>query len=151
MKKINDLVSIPDLALYGGLPVRTSQWPTYDKGDALFDEEDSKALIRTIESRRLFRYDNRPFCKTEVGLFENEVAEYFGVKFALAVTSGTTAIALALQGAGVGRQDFVACPSFTFAATPSAILLAGARPIIIEVDENLHFDVEDLKKNTRKK
>jgi dTDP-4-amino-4,6-dideoxygalactose transaminase len=44
----------------------------------------------------------------------------------------------------VPRGSLVACQGFTFAATPSAIVLAGCRPFLVEVDENLHVDVADL-------
>ncbi|HEX7838700.1 MAG TPA: DegT/DnrJ/EryC1/StrS family aminotransferase, partial [Kofleriaceae bacterium] len=40
----------------------------------------------------------------------------------------------------------VACPGFTFAATPSAIVLAGCRPLLVECDHNLHFDAQDLER-----
>ncbi|WP_197344212.1 aminotransferase class I/II-fold pyridoxal phosphate-dependent enzyme, partial [Ralstonia pseudosolanacearum] len=98
---------------------------------------DEIAALRAIESRRLFRYDSRPHGETEVAQLERELAEFFDARYVLACSSGTTAIALALLGLGIKRGDRVACPAFTFAATPSAIILAGGIPVVIEVDENL--------------
>jgi dTDP-4-amino-4,6-dideoxygalactose transaminase len=66
------------------------------------------------------------------------------VEHALAVSSGTAAIALGLMSLELEPGSVVACPGFTFAATPSAILLAGCRPLLIECDHNLHFDAADL-------
>jgi dTDP-4-amino-4,6-dideoxygalactose transaminase len=47
---------------------------------------------------------------------------------------------------GIAPGARVACPGFTFAATPSAILLAGYRPLLVECNEDLHLDVDDLRR-----
>lgn len=133
------------LAMNGGERTRTTEWPTYDKGYVDLGDGDETAALRAIKSRRLFRYDNRPHGETEVGQLEKELADSFGSRYALACSSGTTALALALFAAGIRRGDAVACPAFTFAATPSAIVLAGATPVIVEVDENLHMDPASLR------
>ncbi len=132
------------LALNGGERTRTTEWPTYDKGYVDLSHGDETAALRAIRSRRLFRYDNRPHGETEVGQLEKELADSFDSRYALACSSGTTALALALFAAGIRRGDAVACPAFTFAATPSAIVLAGATPVIVDVDENLHMDPVSL-------
>ncbi len=126
-------------------PVRTLPWPTYDKGDVATDGDDARAACKAVNSRRLFRYDTRALCDTETGQFETEVATYFGVKYALATTSGTSAIALSLLALGVGPGDEVLLSAFGFPATPSAIVLTGAKPVLVSVDDNLHLDLEDLK------
>lgn len=138
--------SFEKLAIDGGIAVRSRHWPTYDKGDTILDEHDEKELLTALKSKLLFRYDVRPLNETPVGRFERTVEEFFRVRHALAVSSGTTAISLALMSLGVKSDDEVALPGFTFAATPSAILLAGAKPVLIEVDENLNLDIEDLKR-----
>ncbi|ALF87535.1 MULTISPECIES: DegT/DnrJ/EryC1/StrS family aminotransferase [Ralstonia solanacearum species complex] len=138
-----ELPEVP-LALDGGRKTRTQEWPTYDKGYVDLGRGDEIAALRAIESRRLFRYDSRPHGETEVAQLERELAEFFDARYVLACSSGTTAIALALLGLGIKRGDRVACPAFTFAATPSAIILAGGIPVVIEVDENLHMDPADL-------
>src|SRR6185369_10248173 len=70
---------------------------------------------------------------------------YLGVEHALAVSSGTAAIALGLMSLELPPGALVACPGFTFAATPSAILLAGCRPLLVECDANLHLDVAHMR------
>jgi dTDP-4-amino-4,6-dideoxygalactose transaminase len=55
-------------------------------------------------------------------------------------------LTLSLLALGLPPGSLVACPAFTFAATPSAILLAGHRPVLVECDENLHLDVTDLRR-----
>ncbi|HVK20225.1 MAG TPA: aminotransferase class I/II-fold pyridoxal phosphate-dependent enzyme [Actinokineospora sp.] len=143
-KTMSEVLSDETLALNGGGRIRAKEWPTYDKGYVDLSPGDASAALRAIESRRLFRYDNRPHGETEVGQLESELADFFGSRYALACSSGTTALALALFAAGIRPGDSVACPAFTFAATPSAIILAGAKPVIVEVDENLHMDPADL-------
>ena len=134
------------LASEGGPAIRTQPWPTYDKGDLLLIKEDTDAAVRAIRSQRLFRYDTRSYGETEVGRFEQEVTRYFGAPHALAVSSGTAAITVALLSAGIKAGDKVACSAFTFSATPSAIRLAGGIPVIVDTDDDLHFDVADLER-----
>ena len=66
--------------------------------------------------------------------FERRLAELLGVKYVVAVTSGTTAITLALAGLGVGAGDDVLIPDVTFIATANAVKLAGANPILVDID-----------------
>jgi dTDP-4-amino-4,6-dideoxygalactose transaminase len=127
-------------------PVRSTPWPTYDKGNVFVDHEDLHAPRRALENRLYFRYDHRHYNDTETGRFEDALRRYLGVEYALAVSSGTAAIALGLMSLGLEPGSLVACPGFTFAATPSAIMLAGCRPMVIECDENLHLDVGDLER-----
>ncbi|OUC98783.1 DegT/DnrJ/EryC1/StrS family aminotransferase [Streptosporangium minutum] len=134
------------LALHGGSPVRRTPWPTYDKGAVFVHPEDEEAALRAIRSHLYFRYDYRAQQETECGKFEEELCRYFGSKHALAVSSGTTALALAIMAAGIPQGSLIACPGFTFVATPSAIVLAGCTPLLVEVDENLHMDLADLRR-----
>lgn len=134
------------LALDGGIPVRTAPWPTYDKGAVAVDAADEEATLRAVRSHLYFRYDFRPQHETECGQLEDELCRFFGSRHALATSSGTTALALCLMAAGIPPGSLVACPGFTFSATPSAIILAGCTPFLVEVDENLHIDVEDLRR-----
>ncbi|MEU5879719.1 aminotransferase class I/II-fold pyridoxal phosphate-dependent enzyme [Spirillospora sp. NPDC047279] len=135
-----------DLAVAGGAPVRTGPWPTYDKGDVFISPADEAAVTEAVRTRLYFRYDHRPYEDTCTGRFERDLTRYFGSAHALACSSGTTAIALALMACGLEPGSPVACPAFTFAATPSAILLAGHRPLLVECDADLHLDVHDLKR-----
>lgn len=134
------------LAVHGGRPVRAAPWPTYDKGAVFVHREDERAAMRAVRSHLYFRYDCRLQGQTECGGFEDELCGYFGTRHALAVSSGTAALALAIMSAGIPPGSLVACPGFTFVATPSAILLAGCRPFLVEVDEDLHLDLADLRR-----
>jgi dTDP-4-amino-4,6-dideoxygalactose transaminase len=137
---------VAELAVDGGTPVRAAPWPTYDKGAVDVDPQDEEATLRAVRSHLFFRYDYRPPHETECGQFESELCDYFGSKHALATSSGTTALALCLMAAQIPPGSLVACQGFTFAATPSAIILAGCTPFPVEVDENLHLDIADLRR-----
>jgi dTDP-4-amino-4,6-dideoxygalactose transaminase len=65
---------------------------------------------------------------------EHEVAAYVGVGHAVGVASGTDALILALRALGIGPGDDVIVPDYTFLATASAVLHAGASPVLVDVD-----------------
>jgi perosamine synthetase len=66
--------------------------------------------------------------------FERRLGELLRVRHVVAVTSGTAAIALALAGLGVGSGDEVIVPDVTFIATANAVTLAGAKPVLVDID-----------------
>src|ERR687894_18189 len=68
----------------------------------------------------------------DLDAFEEQVAELVGVRHAVALSSGTAALHLALIAAGVRRGDTVLVPSFTFAATANAVVYLGARPVFVD-------------------
>jgi dTDP-4-amino-4,6-dideoxygalactose transaminase len=77
----------------------------------------------------------------EVADFERWFAGYCGVRHAVGVASGTTAIELVLRAHRIGAGDEVAMPANTFIATAAAVVMTGARPVFVDVDErtsNLH-------------
>jgi len=65
--------------------------------------------------------------------FEKEFAEYCGVRHCVSTANGTVAIHLALVVLGIGPGDEVIIPDLTFAATANAVLLAGAKPVMVDV------------------
>ena len=85
------------------------------------------------ELRELF--ERSAFCLGPwVERFERAFADYIGVRHAVAVNSGTSALHLALIAAGVGPGDHVLIPAQTFIATAWAVLYVGARPVLCDVD-----------------
>jgi len=66
--------------------------------------------------------------------FEQDIAALLGARHAVAVTSGTTALALALAALGIGQGDEVIVPDLTFIATANAVTLVGARPVLVDID-----------------
>ena len=84
---------------------------------------------------------------TYIRRFEQEFAAYIGVKDAVAVTSGTTALHLALASFHIGRGDEVIVPDLTFASTANVVFHAGAKPVIVDVDPvTWNMDPEAVRK-----
>lgn len=90
-------------------------------------------------------FETSAFCLGPfVEAFENSIADYLGVKHAIGVNSGTSALHLALIAAGVGPGDKVLVPSLTFIATAWAALYVGATPVLCDVDAgSATIDVDD--------
>jgi perosamine synthetase len=77
--------------------------------------------------------------------FENMVAEFAGCKYGVATSNGTAALQIALQLAGVERNDYVIVPNVTFIASINSIKYTGADPILIDVDaETWQMDLDIL-------
>jgi len=66
--------------------------------------------------------------------FENDLAKYLGLPHTVAVTSCTSAMQMALLAGGVQPGDEVITTTLTFIGTPNAVLMAGAVPVLVDVD-----------------
>jgi dTDP-4-amino-4,6-dideoxygalactose transaminase len=95
----------------------------------LFGDAEREAIIKVLESNILVQ-------GPQVKQFEEGFADFIGTKEAIAVSSGTTALAVALMAAGVKQGDEVITAPFTFIATASAIRLCNATPVFVDVDPN---------------
>ena len=109
-------------------------------------EEEEKELIDLIRARYLFRYGDEkdPSFKHRVKTLEEEVSGSFGVNHALAVSSGTAALIVAMAAAGIGPGDEVIVPGYTFIASMSSVITCNAVPVLAEVDESLTLDPKDV-------
>ena len=82
-----------------------------------------------------------------VRAFEDALCQHTDSAHAVAVSSGTSALQIALQGLGVGPGDEVIVPSLSFLATANAVLLAGATPVFVDItEETLSVDPLDLER-----
>ncbi len=72
----------------------------------------------------------------ELETFEREFAAWCETEHAIGVSSGTSALELALRGLGIGRGDEVILPTNSFIATAEAVTATGATPVLVDVDEN---------------
>ncbi len=113
----------------------------------LVGDEELAELTDVIRSGRLSRYgpDDGTF-PAKVRRLEEAVAEQAGVRYALAVNAGTSALYLALAGLGIGPGDEVLAPGFTYVATLSSIVYARARPVLCEIDDTLNLDPSDVER-----
>lgn len=99
-------------------------------------------IERLLASGDLFRYtapEGAPVARLEA-----EFAELMGVRYALAVSSCSAALFLALRALDLPAGGRVLVPAFTFAAVPSAVLHAGCVPVLVEVDDSLRVDMADF-------
>ena len=105
------------------------------------DEEFLEVKEVFDKSRILFRhsFDSLRHGVYKVRDFEQAFAQRMQIDHALAVTSGTAALRVALAALGIGAGDEVITQSFTFVATVEAIIESGATPIITEIDETLNM------------
>lgn len=107
-------------------------------------EREAEAALRVIKSKRLIRFygadDPDDPGTSEAEELEKAFAERMGVEYALGLTSCTAALVTGLAALGVGPGDEVIVPSYTFIASPSAVLAVGAIPIVAEVDDSLTLD-----------
>jgi dTDP-4-amino-4,6-dideoxygalactose transaminase len=83
----------------------------------------------------------------EVTQLEAQLAAFCGAKHVVSCASGTDALLMVLMAKGVGPGDAVLCPTFTFCATGEVVVLTGATPVFVDVDETtFNMDVESLKR-----
>lgn len=113
-------------------------------GTEVIGEEELAGVREVLRSGYLARYGPEAGFPAKVLRFEREVARLAGVEHALAVNSGTSALYLALTGLGIGPGDQVIVPGFTFVASISAIIHAGAHPVLAEVDGSFNLDPADV-------
>jgi 8-amino-3,8-dideoxy-alpha-D-manno-octulosonate transaminase len=103
-------------------------------------------ITRTTRSGSWFRYYGDQTHTHAVDRLEEKIAAYTRAQYVLATSSGTGALISSLAALGVGPQDEVLVPAYTFIATAAAVLAVGAVPVIVEVDETLTMDVKDIKR-----
>lgn len=102
------------------------------------EDEVMEAISRVLHSKSLI-------LGPETDSFEQEFAEFIGVKHCIAVSSGTTALHLALFALGIGSGDEVITVSNTCTPTISAIRLSGARPVFVDIrEDDLMMDTDQL-------
>ena len=114
--------------------------------EPLITENEVKAMTEYLQSDGWLT----EFKKTEE--FEQMIADFLGVKYAVVVTSGTAALYLSLLALGIGPGDSVIVPDYTMIATPNAVKWTGAEVLLCDVDkDNLCLDLEkdiEVKANT---
>lgn len=105
-----------------------------------------EAAVNVLQSGRLHRYNTLPDEQSETDLLECEFAEYQGVPYALACSSGGYALHIAMRAGGVKPGDQVLCNAFTLAPVPGAIHNSGAVPVLVDVAQDYCIDLADLER-----
>jgi 8-amino-3,8-dideoxy-alpha-D-manno-octulosonate transaminase len=115
-------------------------------GYEVIGQEEKEEILDALSRNIFHRYD---FDEQRKGIykvyqFEDEFSQYCGVNHALAVSSGTAALKVALAALGIGPGDEVVTQGFTFVATWESILDTGAIPVFAEIDNTLCLDPDDI-------
>jgi 8-amino-3,8-dideoxy-alpha-D-manno-octulosonate transaminase len=129
------------LAIDGGTPVRKSALGSRPYGPQFYDDVEKQELLAVLDSKYPFRWWG---ANSKVLQFETAYAELLGVKNALGVTSGTTALYTAMAALEIGPGDEVILPAWTWYADYDAVVLSGALPVFAEIDESLSMDPKDI-------
>ena len=94
-------------------------------------EEEVQAVVKVLRSGMLTSGLGAGPMVTD---FEKNFAKFTGVKYAVAVNTGTAALHSANASVGIKQGDEVILPSFTFVATAEAVVLAGGKPVFADID-----------------
>ncbi|WP_117208418.1 DegT/DnrJ/EryC1/StrS family aminotransferase [Allorhizocola rhizosphaerae] len=122
-----------DLALHGGTPVRGEPWPAWPPP---LDDAQRRLLLEVAQSGR-WGATQGPHC----GRLAERFAALCGTPHAVALGNGTLALFVALKALGVRPGDEVIVPAYTFVACATSVVLAGAVPVVVDVDpSHLHLD-----------
>lgn len=111
-------------------------------GFELFSDLERKEVNDVLENGVLMRYgfDGMRNGHWKAKELEAELAKTFQSNYVQLVSSGTAAVSVALASAGVGAGDEVIMPTFTFVASFEAIMMLGAIPILVDIDDTLTLD-----------
>jgi 8-amino-3,8-dideoxy-alpha-D-manno-octulosonate transaminase len=122
-------------------------------GFELFGNEERKELNDVLETGVLMRYgfENMRQDIWKARELEQALEQTLHVKHAQLVSSGTAAVSVALASAGIGAGDELIMPTFTFVASFEAILMLGAIPILVDIDDTLTLDTKKVKNAITKK
>jgi len=133
-------------------PMEDGRRPVRDKplkgdywGTQFYDEKELQQLTEIHSSRQPFRwYGPGNHAPQKVATFEKEWASRMQSRFALAVTSGTSALQTALAALQIGPGDEVILPAWTWHSCFNSIVLAGALPVFAEIDESFNIDPAEI-------
>lgn len=113
------------LALHGGPKIRArpfTAWPIYGS-------EEERRLLHVLHSGKWGKLNG-----SEVSEFERRFAALHGAKHGVAVVNGTVSLQISLLAAGIGAEDEVIVPPYTFLSTASAVIEANAVPVFVDLE-----------------
>lgn len=129
-------------------PVRATPLRPRHFGPLYYDDSEWQLLSEVWKTRSPFRFwgmGSQP--PDKVATLEKEVAKWMGVKYALAVNSGTSALETALAALEVGPGDEVILPAWTWHSCWHAVVRMGALPVTAEIDSSFNLDPAKVEKH----
>ncbi len=128
-----------------GQPVRSKPLRTDNWGPLHYGAEEKAQVDEVVDTGVPFRFSGRGgVAPLKVATFEQEFAAKIGTRFALAVTSGTAALEVAISALNIGPGDEVIMPAWTWHSDCTAVVRAGALPVFAEIDESFNIDPRDI-------
>lgn len=128
-------MTVEKLALLGGTPVRTNPFPHHP----IIGEEEKRAVMEVLDSGRLSTFvaaQGEYFLGgKKIKAFEQHVADYHGVAFAVAFNSATAALHAAVVAVGVEPGEEVIVPPYTFTSTATCALMHNAIPVFADIED----------------
>ena len=115
------------LALFGGEMTRSEPFPDWP----VHDQRDLDAVANVVRSGN---WGGFPYPGAQTRRFLDDFLELQGGNYAVAMMNGTITMEVALRAAGIGWGDEVIVPAYTFQATASAPMAAGAIPVFVDID-----------------
>lgn len=116
------------LALKGGNALRTEKFPSWPQ----YGKKEQDALERVLKSGVWGTLGS------EVDKFSKRFAEYQQANHGISVTNGTVTLEVILRGLGIGYGDEVIIPPYTFNATASSVILVGATPVFVDIEDGTY-------------
>lgn len=118
---------------------------TIPYGHQWIDEKDIREVAKVLRTNWITQ-------GPKIEEFEKAVAEYCGLKYAVAVSSGTAALYAAYAMAGIRPRDEIITTPLNFAATANAIIYCGGKPVFVDIQEDtLNIDPREIEKKITKK
>ncbi|MCL5279136.1 MAG: DegT/DnrJ/EryC1/StrS family aminotransferase [Planctomycetes bacterium] len=127
-----------------------TNWPYEFPGINWIGKEEEKAVVDVVRKGSLFRYYG-PQAPTHVAQLEDWARQFYGVKHALAINSGTGALCTTMSALQIGPGDEVIVPAFMWVSTLTAIIQCNAIPVLCEIDDSFNMDAADLRKKITKR
>jgi len=126
--------------------------PALGLGSALIGKEEEELVLGVLRRKEPFRYygANPKSPPSVTADLEKEFAQKFGIKYALAVTSGTAALEVALGALGIGPGDEVIVPAWSWISCFTAIVRMGALPVLAEIDDSFCLAPGEIKRLANK-
>lgn len=127
------------LAISGGAPVRSDPWPSWP----VWDDSEEQGLLEVLRSGNWWRYsygqgstlaEDLETSPSKVAQFQRAFARAHDCQFGICTANGTVSLEIALRAAGIRPGDEVLVPAYTFIATATAVLMAGAIPIFVDIE-----------------
>lgn len=106
------------------------------------DKTDIESVVSVIDR------DSHWACGPEIEEFEKRISDYIGTKYVVAFNSGTSALHASLLSYGIGKNDKIIVPSFTFVSTVNCIRFVGATPVLTDIEnETLGLSIDSIQEN----